>query len=311
MADGLVGGSALCGRVRRLGGSRRLGDAALSAGAASGSARLGRLGGARPRRLRQPRRRSAARDRGARPPSAGLGAAAAPAACAPSAASAAVAPLASLSNWPARTAFDGPSIIVMLRPSWSGRCSTTANSASSSARRSRIATPRSGWVTSRPRNMIVTLTLSLVAQEALDVALLGVVVVLGDLRAELDLADRDLLLVLARLLLLLRLLVLVLGVVEHAADGRLGLGRHLDEVEVALLRVAQRVVDLHHADLLAVLADQANLWNADALVDPGRIALWRAPVEPTRDRHYRSRARVKRSCVRGMVGVATAKRRRV
>ena len=67
------------------------------------------------------------------------------------------------------------------------------------------------------------LDLVLVAQEALDVALLGVVVVLGDLRAELDLADRDLLLVLARLLLLLRLLVLVLRVVEHAADRRLGL----------------------------------------------------------------------------------------
>jgi hypothetical protein len=40
-------------------------------------------------------------------------------------------------------------------------------------------------------------------QEALDMALLGVVVVLGDLRPELDLSDRDLLLVLARGLLLL------------------------------------------------------------------------------------------------------------
>ncbi|HLW96592.1 MAG TPA: hypothetical protein VKS25_14545 [Solirubrobacteraceae bacterium] len=63
--------------------------------------------------------------------------------------------------------------------------------------------------------------------------------------------------------------------------------RDLDLVEVALLRVAQRVVDLEHADLLAVLADQAYLWNPNPLVDPGRIALWRAPVEPTRDRHYR------------------------
>ena len=126
-------------------------------------------------------------------------------------------------------------------------------------------------------------------------ALLGVVVVLGDLRAELDLADRDLLLVLARLLQLLRLLVLVLRVVEHAADGRLGLGRHLDEVEVALLGVAQRVVDLQDADLLAVLPDQADLRYPDALVDPGRIALGRAPVESTRDRHYRSRGRVKRT----------------
>ena len=96
------------------------------------------------------------------------------------------------------------------------------------------------------------LDLVLVAQEALDVALLGLVVVLRDLRPELDLADRDLLLVLARLLLLLGLLVLVLRVVEDAADGRARLGRDLDEVEVALLRVAQRLVGLHDADLVAV-----------------------------------------------------------
>jgi hypothetical protein len=45
-------------------------------------------------------------------------------------------------------------------------------------------------------------------QEARDVALLGVVVVLRDLRPELDLPDVDLLLVLARGLLLLGLLYL-------------------------------------------------------------------------------------------------------
>ena len=116
-------------------------------------------------------------------------------------------------------------------------------------------------------------------------ALLGVVVVLRDLRAELDLADRDLLLVLARRLLLLRLLVLVLRVVEHAADGRARVGGDLDEVEIALLGVAQRLGRLDDADLLAVLADQPDLGHADALVDPGLVPLRRAPVEPTRDRH--------------------------
>ena len=65
------------------------------------------------------------------------------------------------------------------------------------------------------------LDLVVVAQEALDVALLGVVVVVGDLRPQLDLADVDLLLVLAGLLLLLLLLVLVLRVVEQAGDRRL------------------------------------------------------------------------------------------
>ena len=116
-------------------------------------------------------------------------------------------------------------------------------------------------------------------------ALLGLVVVVRDLRPQLDLAHVDLLLVPARGLGLLLLLVLVLRVVEHAADRRAGLGGHLDQVEVALLRVAQRLVARDDADLVAVLADQPHLRNADALVDAGLVALGRAPIEPTRDRH--------------------------
>src|ERR1700744_4738289 len=103
-------------------------------------------------------------------------------------------------------------------------------------------------------------------QETLDVALLGVVVVLGDLRPELDLADRDLLLVLASGLLLLGLLVLVLGVVEYAADGRARVGSDLDEIEIALLRVGKRFGRLDHADLLAVLAHEPNLGHANAII---------------------------------------------
>jgi hypothetical protein len=131
------------------------------------------------------------------------------------------------------------------------------------------------------------LDLVLVAQEALDVALLRVVVVLGDLGAELDLADDDLLLVLLGLLDLLGLLLLVLRVVQDAADGRLGLRGDLDEIKILALRVAQRLVGLHDADLIARLVDQPDLGNADAFVDPGGVPLGRAPVEPSRDRHYR------------------------
>ena len=40
-------------------------------------------------------------------------------------------------------------------------------------------------------------------------------------------------------------------------------------------------------ELLAVGPDQAHLGYPDPLVDPCRVALWRAPIEPTRDRHYR------------------------
>ena len=173
----------------------------------------------------------------------------------------------------------------MLRPSWFGRCSTTASSLELLGEAVEDHLAALGVRHLAPAEHDRDLDLVLVLEEALDVALLGVVVVLGDLRAELDLADRDLLLVLARGLLLLGLLVLVLRVVEDAADGRARLGSDLDEVEVALLRVAQRLVGAHDADLLAVLADEPDLGNADALVDPGRVPLGRAPVEPARDRH--------------------------
>ena len=130
------------------------------------------------------------------------------------------------------------------------------------------------------------LDLVVLAQEALDVALLGLVVVVGDLRPQLDLADVDLRLVLAGRLLLLLLLVLVLRVVEQAGDRRLrvrarprpGRGRR------SWARL-QRFGGLDDAELLAVGADQAHFGHADALVDPRRVALGRTPIEPARNRH--------------------------
>ena len=122
-------------------------------------------------------------------------------------------------------------------------------------------------------------------EKALDVALLGHVVVVRDLRAQLDLADVDLLLVLASLLCLLLLLVLVLRVVEEARYGRPGLGSDLDQVEIALLRHLERLLGVDDADLLAVLVDQANLANADALVDPRLVPLGHPAVKTSRDRH--------------------------
>jgi hypothetical protein len=129
------------------------------------------------------------------------------------------------------------------------------------------------------------LDLVLLVEEALDVTLLRLVVVVGDLRAQLDLADVDLLLVLARLLGLLLLLVLVLRVVEQAAYGRPRVRRDLDEVEVGLAGDPPRLVGVDDADLLAVGADQAHLRNADALVDAGRIPVGGTPIEASRDRH--------------------------
>jgi hypothetical protein len=105
-----------------------------------------------------------------------------------------------------------------------------------------------------------------------------------DLRAQLDLAHVHLLLVLAGGLRLLLLLVLVLRVVQDPADRRLRGGRDLDQVEVLLLGPGQRLLGRDHADLLTALVDQAHLGNADALVDPGLVALGRPAVEAG-DRH--------------------------
>ncbi len=122
-------------------------------------------------------------------------------------------------------------------------------------------------------------------EEALDVALLRGVVVVGDLRAQLDLAHVDLLLVLAGLLGLLLLLVLVLRVVEEARDGWAGIRSHLDQVEIALLGHLERLLGLDDADLLAVLVDEPDLANTDALVDARLVPLGHPAVETSRDRH--------------------------
>jgi hypothetical protein len=106
-----------------------------------------------------------------------------------------------------------------------------------------------------------------------------------DLGAQLHLADRHLLLVLARRLLSLLLLVLVLRVVEHADDRRFRGRRDLDEIEIGRARTLERLRGRHDADLLALLVDQANLRHADPVVDASRVPLGRAPIEPSRDRH--------------------------
>ena len=119
-----------------------------------------------------------------------------------------------------------------------GGVSTKPSSATSSASRCSSRKPSSGRDCSRPRNMIVTLTLSPAFEEAHDVTLLGLVVVRVDLRPELHLLDDGLLLVPARLARLLGGLVLELAVVHDLADRRAGRRRDLDEVEVGLLRRA-------------------------------------------------------------------------
>src|SRR6478735_4701678 len=77
------------------------------------------------------------------------------------------------------------------------------------------------------------LDLRALVEEALDVALLGLVVVYPDLGSELDLLDVDLRLVLAGQLGLLLQLVPVLAEVHDAANRWIRLGRNLDQVEIS------------------------------------------------------------------------------
>src|SRR4029079_1661083 len=105
-------------------------------------------------------------------------------------------------------------------------------------------------------------------QEPDDMALLGLVVVVADLRSELDLLDVDRRLVLSRLLRALLLLVAPLAVVHDARHGRVGLFRHLDEIEILRVRVLERLFRVLDPDLLPVLADEPHPRYADLLVDP-------------------------------------------
>jgi hypothetical protein len=99
------------------------------------------------------------------------------------------------------------------------------------------------------------------------VALLGAVVVRVDLRAELDLLDDRLRLVLARFPGLDRGLVLELSVVHELTDRGACGRRNLDKIEVGLLREPERLGNGDDPDLLTLGADEPDLRCADALVD--------------------------------------------
>ena len=65
----------------------------------------------------------------------------------------------------------------------------------------------------------------------------------------------------------MRALVLELAVVHELADRRPGHRRDLDEVELGLLCQAQRILDAHDADLLALGTDEPHFGNTDPVVD--------------------------------------------
>jgi hypothetical protein len=97
----------------------------------------------------------------------------------------------------------------------------------------------------------------------------GFEVMIIDLRPDADLFQLDNVLVSARLALFAALLVSKLPVVHEPADGWHRVGSHLDEIEPPLARHLQRIECGDNANLLAVLINQPDLADPDALIDAG------------------------------------------
>jgi hypothetical protein len=105
-----------------------------------------------------------------------------------------------------------------------------------------------------------------VGEKADGLVLLGLVVVLVDGDRELDFLDGDDLLLLAGGAFALVLLVEELSVVLNLADGRIRIGRDLDEVKRTLTSNFERVERRHDTELFAVFVNDANLASTDAVV---------------------------------------------
>jgi hypothetical protein len=69
----------------------------------------------------------------------------------------------------------------------------------------------------------------------------------------------------------LRLFVLPLAVVHDPADRGVGLGCHLDQVEVLLSRDREGFRQRLYPDLVAVRSNKSYLSSTDAIVDPGLV----------------------------------------
>ncbi|VXA91973.1 hypothetical protein PSCLAVI8L_10024 [Pseudoclavibacter sp. 8L] len=87
-----------------------------------------------------------------------------------------------------------------------------------------------------------------------------------DLQTETNLFEDGVRLVATCFLGLLGGLVLELPVIHDLGDGGLRVGGDLDEVELRLLREAQRHLELDYSDLLTARADKADFTGTDAVI---------------------------------------------
>jgi hypothetical protein len=97
--------------------------------------------------------------------------------------------------------------------------------------------------------------------------------VVVDHRPELDLLDLDDLLLFAGFGLLFLLLEPVLAVIQKLADRWHGVGRNLDQVEIGLGGLGERVCDGDGSEVRTVLVDQVNLANADVFIGAWAVLL--------------------------------------
>ena len=105
-----------------------------------------------------------------------------------------------------------------------------------------------------------------VVQKTKDVIFLGLVIVVVDVDAELDLFYGDGFLVLLGFALFLFLLVQILPVVHDAAHGRLRGGRNFDQVQILFAGFFDGFEGGHDAELLAFVVNHADFTRPDTIV---------------------------------------------
>ena len=123
-------------------------------------------------------------------------------------------------------------------------------------------------------------------QESLGVPRLELEIVILGLGPKLDLLDQNDRLLLLGLARLLALLVSILPIIHDPADGRLGLRRHLNQIEPEALGGLEGLLNRQDSELFSIRIDDPHLFDSNTLVDPdastdGRFLLRYEPAWKT------------------------------
>src|SRR5690606_31842381 len=97
---------------------------------------------------------------------------------------------------------------------------------------------------------------------------LRLIIMIVDVRTHFDLLDLLRLLALASEVRLFLRLVLGRADVQIFGDGRIGVGRYFDQVETQRLCLLHRLTREHHAQILTLMVDDADLGRLDEFVEP-------------------------------------------